>query len=224
MLEFYYSGEKIMHEMLAGINTYFQSLGVWGMVIVSFVESFFLMPPPDMFLIPLDLANPNKAPYYALLCTIASALGGGIGWGIGYFGGRPVFNWFFRKGGKEKFEAVEKMYNQYGSFAVFFSAFTPLPYKIFTIASGVLNMNFWKFMLASFLGRGMRFFIVSLVLMFFGEFIKQYIEMVIIAVTLVIIAFCVIVYKKRHSIVGHNSKVENTDVNGAEEEKTLSNV
>lgn len=215
-----------MHEMLADINSYFQSLGVWGMVIVSFIESFFLMPPPDMFLIPLDLANPSKALYYALLCTIASTLGGGIGWGIGYFGGRPVFNWFFRKGGKEKFEAVEKLYAEYGSFAVFFSAFSPLPYKIFTIASGVLNMNFWKFMLASFLGRGMRFFIVSLVLMFFGEFIKQYIEAVIIAVTVVIILFCVVVYKKRHSLVKHTSTNDNAVPNESEneEEKELSNV
>lgn len=214
-----------MHEMLANINTYFQSLGVWGMVIVSFIESFFLMPPPDMFLIPLDLANPNKALYYAFLCTVASALGGGIGWAIGFFGGRPVFNWFFRKGGREGFETVEKMYNQYGSFAVFFSAFTPLPYKIFTIASGVLNMNFWKFMIASFMGRGMRFFLVSLVLMFFGEFIKQYIEYVILAATAVIILFCVIVYKKRHSIVKHAAVNDNSaPTELKEEEKTLSNV
>ena len=215
-----------MHEMLADINNYFQSLGVMGMVIVSFVESFFLMPPPDLFLIPLDLANPSKALYYALLCTIASVLGGGIGWGIGYFGGRPVFNRFFRKGGKKGFEAVEKMYAEYGSFAVFFSAFSPLPYKIFTIASGVLNMNFWKFMLASFLGRGLRFFIVSLVLMLFGELIKEYIEYVILAATVVIVVFCVVVYKKRHSFVKNVSKEENTvsiDTEN-EEEKTLSNV
>lgn len=215
-----------MHDLLAGINTYFQSLGVWGMIIVSFVESFFIMPPPDMFLIPLDLANPSKALYYAFICTLASTLGGGIGWGIGYFGGRPVFNWFFRKGGKEGFEAVEKMYKEYGSFAVFFSAFTPLPYKIFTIASGVLSMNFWKFMLASFLGRGTRFFIVSIVLMLFGEFIKQYIEYVILAATVVIVVFCVVVYKKRHSFVKKTDAKGNANISEAENssEKELSNV
>jgi ferredoxin len=98
-------------------------------------------------------------------------------------------------------EAVEKMYNKYGSFAVFFSAFTPIPYKVFTIASGILSMNFWKFMLASFFGRGLRFFIVSIVLMLFGEAIKQYIELVIIAVTIVIILFFVILYKKRKSLI-----------------------
>ena len=81
--------------------------------------------------------------------------------------------------------------------AVFISAFTPIPYKIFTIASGILKMNFLQFFLASFVGRGARFFLVSLVLMFFGEAIKQYIELVILAVTVIIIIFFVLLYKHR---------------------------
>ena len=92
---------------------------------------------------------------------------------------------------------VENLYNKYGSLAVFFSAFTPIPYKIFTIASGILNMNFIKFFIASFFGRGLRFFIVSLILMFFGEAIKQYVELVIIAITIIIVIFFVVLYKKR---------------------------
>ena len=186
-----------MHEIFIRMNEFFQSMGVEGLALNSFIESFFLVPPPDFLLIVMDLANPAKALYYALICTIASAFGGVIGYGIGYFGGRPAFNWFFRKGGKEKFEAVERLYNKYGTLAVFFSAFTPIPYKVFTIASGILSMNFFKFMLASFFGRGLRFFIVSIVLMLFGEAVKQYIELVIIAVTIVIILFFVILYKKR---------------------------
>lgn len=182
------------------MNEIFQSMGVQGLALNSFIESFFLVPPPDFLLIVMDLANPSKALYYALICTIASAFGGGIGYAIGYWGGRPAFNWFFRKGGKEKFEAVENLYNKYGVLAVFFSAFTPIPYKVFTIASGILSMNFWKFMLASFFGRGLRFFIVSLVLMLFGEAVKQYIEVVIIAVSIVIVLFFVILYKKRKSL------------------------
>ena len=148
----------------------------------------------------MDLARPEKALYYALICTIASAIGGAIGYFIGKFGGRPVFNFLFKKQ-KDKLESVEKMYKEYGSFAVFFSAFTPIPYKIFTIASGILNMNFIKFFIASFLGRGARFFLVSLVLMFFGEAVKKYLELVILAVTVLIVIFCVIVYKKRHSLI-----------------------
>lgn len=183
------------------MNNFFQSMGIWGLILNSFIESFFLVPPPDIVLIAMDVASPNKALYYAFICTIASALGGAVGYAIGYWGGRPAFNWIFRKNGHEKFEAVEKLYNKYGTFAVFFSAFTPIPYKVFTIASGVLSMNFWKFMVASFFGRGLRFFIVSIVLMLFGETIKQYIEWVILGVTILIILFFVVLYKKRHVFI-----------------------
>ena len=176
-------------------------MGTMGLALNSCIESFFLVPPPDILLIAMDLANPKKAMYYTFVCTIASAIGGGIGYAIGYWGGRPAFNWFFRKGGKEKFEAVEVLYNKYGTYAVFFSAFTPIPYKVFTIASGILNMNFWKFMLASFFGRGFRFFLVSLFLILFGNAIKQYVEWVIAIATILIIAFYIIIYKKRHSLI-----------------------
>lgn len=185
-----------MHELLIKINELFQNLGLQGLALNSFIESFFLVPPPDFLLITMDLAKPERALFYALVCTIASALGGAVGYGIGFWGGRPVFNFLF-KNKHEQFENVEKLYNKYGSLAVFFSAFTPIPYKVFTIASGILNMNFFKFMIASFFGRGLRFFIVSIVLMLFGETIKEYIEWVIIGVTLLIIVFFVVLFKKR---------------------------
>uniref|UniRef100_UPI004024FC14 YqaA family protein n=1 Tax=Candidatus Scatousia sp. TaxID=3085663 RepID=UPI004024FC14 len=193
-----------MHEILSQINHFFQTLGVPGLALNSFIESFFLVPPPDFLLITMDLAKPEKALFYATICTIASALGGALGYAIGYWGGRPVFNFLF-KNKHEQFENVEKLYNKYGSLAVFFSAFTPIPYKIFTIASGILNMNFWKFLIASFFGRGLRFFIVSIVLMLFGATIKAYIEWVILAVTIVIILFFVVLYKKRHAFSNKNN-------------------
>lgn len=189
-----------MHEIFVSMNNWFQAMGVQGLAINSCVESFFLVPPPDFLLIAMDLAKPEKALYYATVCTIASAVGGIIGYFIGKFGGRPVFNFLFRKN-RDKLDTVEKMYNEYGSFAVFFSAFTPIPYKVFTIASGILNMNFFKFLIASFFGRGARFFLVSIVLMFFGEAVKKYLELVILAVTVVIVIFCVVIYKKRHSLI-----------------------
>ncbi len=191
--------EDKMHELLAQMNNLFQSLGVQGLALNSFIESFFLVPPPDILLIAMDLAKPERALYYATICTIFSALGGVVGYLIGFWGGRPVFNFLFRNK-HEQFDNVEKLYNKYGSIAVFLSAFTPIPYKIFTIASGILNMNFPQFLLASFVGRGLRFYLVSIVLMFFGEAIKQYIELVIIGVTLLIIIFFVVLYKKRHVI------------------------
>ena len=94
------------------------------------------------------------------------------------------------------------MYKEYGSFAVFFSAFTPVPYKIFTIGSGILKMDFWKFFSISLLGRGARFYLVSIVLMFFGEAVKQHLESIILVVSIIIILFCMVVYKK---MKGHHN-------------------
>ena len=189
-----------MHDLMINIVEFFKSMGVWGLALNSCIESFFLIPPPDFLLIFMALAKPEKALFYAFICTLASAFGGAIGYGIGYWGGRPAFNFLFRNH-KDKFESVEKLYNQYGSIAVFFSAFTPIPYKIFTISSGILNMNFWKFFIVSLIGRGARFFLVSLVLMFFGAWIKEYLELIIIAVSVVIVIFFVILYKKRKSLL-----------------------
>ena len=184
-----------MHEILSNINNWFQSMGVWGLAINSCIESFFLLPPPDFLLIAMDLAKPEKALSYATICTLASAIGGAIGYAIGYWGGRPAFKFLFKKH-LDKLDKVEQMYKEYGSFAVFFSAFTPVPYKIFTIGSGILRMNFWKFFSVSLLGRGSRFYLVSTILMFFGETVKQHLETIILAVSILIIIFCIIVYKK----------------------------
>ena len=184
-----------MHEILSNINNWFQSMGIWGLAINSCVESFFLLPPPDFLLIAMDLTKPEKALFFATICTIASAIGGAIGYAIGFWGGRPAFKFLFKKH-IDKLDKVEQMYKEYGSFAVFFSAFTPVPYKIFTIGSGILRMNFLKFFSVSLLGRGSRFYLVSLVLMFFGETVKQHLESIILAVSVIIIAFCVIIYKK----------------------------
>lgn len=195
-------------EFLHNMTSYFEALGTWGLALNSFVESFFLVPPPDFVLIFLDLKTPERAIYYATVCTIASILGAIIGYAIGKWLGRPAFDWIFscfqKKGStkaKEYFDKVEIMYNKYGSWAVFFAAFTPIPYKVFTIASGILKMNFLGFIIASFLGRGGRFFVVSIVLMLFGEKIKNHLELVIIACTIVIILFFVILYKKRKHLI-----------------------
>ena len=202
-------------QIFSAMDTYFQSLGTVGLALNSFIESFFLVPPPDFLLIAMDLAKPERALYYALICTIASAFGGMVGYWIGKFGGRPVFIWILTalsrkkdgvqkrkqlKNALQKFNEVETLYNKWGVQAVFFAAFTPIPYKVFTIASGILNMNLVAFTLSSIIGRGMRFFIVSIVLMLFGEKIKDHLELIILGATLVIVVFFIILYKKRHSI------------------------
>lgn len=194
-----------MHNILVNINSWLQSMGVLGLAINSCVESFFLLPPPDFLLIAMDLAKPEKAIFYAFICTLASAIGGATGYAIGYWGGRPAFKFLFKKH-VDKLDQVEKMYKEYGSFAVFFSAFTPVPYKIFTIGSGILRMNFLKFFSVSLLGRGARFFLVSIVLMFFGEAVKKYLELVILIVTILIIIFCIVVYKRSKKLTNKGDK------------------
>ena len=207
-----------MHEIFSQMNSYFQSLGIYGLALNSFVESFFLVPPPDFLLIAMDLAKPEKALWYATVCSFASILGGLVGYLIGLIGGRPVFNWFFKKN-PEQFEKVEALYNKYGSIAVFFAGFTPIPYKVFTIASGVLNMNWWKFTIASFFGRAGRFFVVSIVLMLFGEMIKQYLEIVIAVVSVIIVLFFVVLYYK-----GKKSFKQNSTETKPEEETAIHNL
>lgn len=190
-----------MQEIILQINNFFQSLGLSGLAINATIES--CLPgfpvPPDILLIAMDLAKPEKALLYALVCTLASVFGGMIGYGFGYFGGRPLFNKLF-KTKAEKLIAVEELYKKYGTVAVLLSAFTPIPYNIFTIASGILKMNFLKFTLASIAGRGGRFFLVSIVLMLFGEAIKQYLNLVIIVVSILLIIFFIIVYKRSRSL------------------------
>lgn len=195
-----------MENIFNTLSVWFQSLGIPGLAINAGIES--CLPgfplPPDFLLIAMDLAAPNKALLFALVCTIGSISGGAIGYAIGRFGGRPLFNRLFAKKA-DKFQAVEKLYEQYGSLAVFFSAFSPIPYNIFTIASGILRMNFLKFMGVSLLGRGGRFFLVSTVLMLFGETIKQYLNYVIAGVSVLLIIFFAVLYKKRHSLIKNES-------------------
>ena len=186
-----------MQEFILYITNLFESMGLQGLAINAAIES--CLPgfplPPDFLLIAMNLSNSQKAMIIALVCTLASVFGGLIGYGFGYFGGRPLFNHLF-KSKAEKLNAVEELYKKYGTVAVLISAFTPIPYNIFTIASGILKLNVLKFLAASLLGRGGRFFLVSTVLMIFGEMIKQYLNLIIILVSILIIIFFILVYKK----------------------------
>ncbi|WP_205544092.1 YqaA family protein [Rubrobacter indicoceani] len=161
---------------------------VVALFIFSFWESSFFPLPPDPLLIAMAVADPAKAPYYALVCTVASVLGAALGYFIGKKGGRPVVYRIFKE---KRVESVEKLYKRYDAWAVGAAAFTPIPYKVFTITAGIAEINFWRFLLVSFLGRGARFFLVGMAVFFFGPSIQialdQYFEVVTVSFLLLLV-------------------------------------
>ena len=125
--------------------------------VISFTESCCFIVPPDPFL-PLLCANKSFTFLLAIwgVTTAASVIGAAFGYWIGIKGGRPlVYKWF----NEEKVKKVEDMYNKHDALAVGIAAFTPIPYKVFTITGGVFKIHFWKFIVVSFFGRGIRYFI-----------------------------------------------------------------
>jgi membrane protein YqaA with SNARE-associated domain len=148
---------------------------------LSFAESSFFPIPPDVMLAPMSLAKTDKALRFALITTLASVLGGMLGYAIGY--------WFFdliqplvTDGGRweSAYLTTKEWFSQLGFWAIFVAGFSPIPYKVFTISAGVIGMLFIPFIIASFIGRGSRFFMVALLMCWGGKEmelkLKRYID------------------------------------------------
>ena len=144
---------------------------------VAFIESSFFPIPPDVMLIPMVLAAPAKAWRIAGIATAASVLGGAFGYAIGVFFfdliARPILTFY---GYMHQFVVFKDYYHEWGAWIVFGAGITPFPYKVITIASGVVHLDFAVFMLASVVARGMRFYLVAWLLKKYGEPMKDYIE------------------------------------------------
>ena len=155
---------------------------------VSFIESSVFPIPPDIMLIPMVLADRAKAFRIALVCTLASVLGGLLGYAIGVFlfeeVGRPMLEFY---GYGPKFDVFQAKYNDWGAWAVFIAGVTPFPYKVITILSGVTSLNLAVFFVASLAARGLRFFIVAALLWKFGTPIRDFIEKYL---GILFVAFC----------------------------------
>ena len=155
---------------------------------VSFIESSVFPIPPDIMLIPMVLADRAKAFRIALVCTLASVLGGLLGYAIGVFlfeeVGRPMLVFY---GYGPKFDVFQAKYNDWGAWAVFIAGVTPFPYKVITILSGVTSLNLAVFFVASVAARGLRFFIVAALLWKFGTPIRDFIEKYL---GILFVAFC----------------------------------
>jgi membrane protein YqaA with SNARE-associated domain len=171
---------------------------VRAMAVVSFAESSFFPIPPDIILAPMALARPERAFYYAAICAIASVLGGIFGYIIGYFLFETVGHWLMDLYGyTQRMDAMRVFYDKWGWAAVLIGGLTPVPYKLITILSGLLEYNFALFVMLSTLTRGLRYFVLAGILYLWGEPIKvlidKYFAWIMIAITLGIIGGFVVV-------------------------------
>ena len=133
----------------------------WYLGGLSFAESSFFPIPPDVMLAPMSLAKPHKAWGYALLTTLASVLGGVLGYFIGMYAFDLVEPLIREAGYYEKYLHVREWFDRWGVWAIFIAGFSPIPYKLFTVSAGVIAMAFLPFVIASAVGRGTRFFLVA---------------------------------------------------------------
>jgi len=162
--------------------------------ILTFAESVFFPIPPDVMLAPMVLSRPDKAWYLATITSISSVIGGIVGYLLGAYLYDPVVLPFIEMMNYQaKFETIVGYFNEYGIWIVFMAGFTPIPYKLFTVSAGMLAMAFWPFVIASTIGRGMRFFLVAGILYFGGEKmehkLRQYVDFLGWLVVLLIMTF-----------------------------------
>jgi membrane protein YqaA with SNARE-associated domain len=151
--------------------------GTWALFAIAFAESSVFPVPPDVLLIALCVGAPRSAFRFALVCSAGSVLGGVAGWIIGAAAwqvARPFFiPWVFGQG---TFDHVQALYSDNAFLAILTAAFTPIPYKVFTVAAGVFGVSLQTLVIASAIGRSARFFAVATVLYLFGAQVRTLIE------------------------------------------------
>ena len=159
------------------------------LAVVSFCESSFFPVPPDVLLVPMVLARPERAWRLAAICTAASVVGGAFGYLIGYalfeVAAQPLLQLYHYEAAFERFRAS---YAEYGLWIILVKGLTPIPYKIVTIASGAASFSFPVFMAASLVTRGARFFLVAGLLRYLGEPVRTFIERRLTLVTSAVVA------------------------------------
>jgi len=154
----------------------------WYLGFTSAIESIFFPVPPDVMLAPMALARPRAWWRYALLTTLTSVLGGLVGYLLGYFAIEAVMPWIGRAGHADTYAQVQGLFGRYGVWIMFVAAFTPIPFKVFTVAGGAAAMPLLPFIVACLVGRGIRFFLVAGVVAWGGPRVepvfRRYIEIV----------------------------------------------
>ncbi|TCJ98762.1 membrane protein YqaA with SNARE-associated domain [Volucribacter psittacicida] len=149
---------------------------------VSFIEAIFFPIPPDVMLIPMSMSKPKKAWHYALYTTIASALGGAVGYAIGYYAFDFVHHYVVQWGYEAHWATAMSWFERWGVLIVFVAGFSPIPYKVFTICAGVMQMAFLPFILTAFISRAARFILVAKLAAWGGQRfatqLRRYIEII----------------------------------------------
>ena len=180
-----------------------------GLFLLSFAESSFFPVPPDLVMIPLAVLNPPLALFYALITTVGSVIGGIFGFFIGNKGGKKIVYRFISE---QKLYNVKLYYKKYDVWAVIVAGFSPIPYKVFSISAGLFDLDLKRFILASIIGRGGRFFLVGTLIFLFGAtiktFLSEYFEVVTIGFTILLIAGFIIA----NFVFKHKNKTSNKDI------------
>ena len=169
--------------------------GVPALFLISIAESSFFPIPPDPLLIALCLGAATRSLRFAAIATVASVIGGVIGYGIGAGAWQLAEPWFFEYVpgvSQEAFDGVQALYDRWDFWAIFFAGLTPIPYKVFTLSAGVFAINFPVFLVASILSRGLRFFLLAALIFKFGEpigaFIDRYFNVLATVFSLLLVA------------------------------------
>lgn len=170
----------------------------WYLGGLSFAESSFFPVPPDVMLAPMSLAQPQRAWRLAALTTLASVLGGVLGYFIGLYALQWVEPLLVDTGYMDRYLVVRQWFDEWGFWAIFVAGFSPIPYKLFTISAGALAMAFLPFVLASFIGRGARFFLVAGLMAWGGERMEQQLHRYVDGLgwlTVALVAVIVVIYR-----------------------------
>ncbi len=161
---------------------------------VSFIESSFFPIPPDVMLAPMCLAKPERAMWYATLTTLTSVVGALFGYVIGMF----FFHWagplLIKFGYGPAYQHVQLWFSHWGGWVLFVAGFSPIPFKLFTIAGGALHMALLPFVMGSACGRGMRFFLVALLMRYGGKHIDRALRRFIDLIGWVIVVLLIVGY------------------------------
>lgn len=167
-----------MFDLLHDLSDWTLSLAEseWALVLlalVAFSESIFFPIPPDPLLLAIGIADPSMAIWAAALATLASVAGGIVGHYLGRRVGRPLL---YRFVSEDKVARAEALFERYGAWAILAAAITPIPYKVFTILAGVMNLRMRPFLLASLVGRSIRIMTVGVLIYLFGESVRDFID------------------------------------------------